>query len=102
LEEPSIRYLYQSRREQYLSHSSTSLNINLEWEALKLILIKSATEALWKRKKRKHKRGLHIWNEEIANLIKNKKEAYLRYLNSHSVEDNIEYKRLSAVVKRDV
>jgi hypothetical protein len=98
LEEPSVRYLYQSRTKQYLSNSSISLNINIEWETLKSILIKSATEALGKRKKRKHKRGLHIWNEEIATLIKNKKEANLRYLNSHSTEDNIEYKRLSAVV----
>jgi transposase len=81
LEEPSIRYLYQRRIEQHLSHSSISLNINIEREALKSILTKATTEALGKRKKRKHKRGLHIWNEEIANLIKNKKEAYLRYLN---------------------
>jgi hypothetical protein len=64
--------------EQYPCHSSISLNINIEWETLKSILIKSATEALGKRKKRKHKRGLDIWNEEIATLIKNKNEAYLR------------------------
>jgi hypothetical protein len=53
-----------------------------------------------KEKKRKHKWGLHIWNEEIATLIKNKNGTYLRYLNSSSIEGNIEYKRLSAVVKR--
>jgi hypothetical protein len=39
LEEPSIRYIYQSRIEQYLSHSSISLNINIEWETLKSIKI---------------------------------------------------------------
>jgi dihydroneopterin aldolase len=37
-----------------------------------------------------------------SNSNKNKKEAFLRYLHSHSIEDNIEYRRLSAVVKKEV
>jgi len=53
-----------------------------------------------KRKKRRHKRCLILWNEDIKNLVENKK-AYLRYLTTHSETDKLEYKRLVAVVKRE-
>ena len=36
----------------------------------------AANEALGKRKKRRHKRRLILWNEDIKNLIDSKKKAY--------------------------
>jgi len=65
LEDPSIKLLYQRRLEQNLRHSPCSLNINEEWQ------------------KRRHKRRLILWNEDIKNLIENKKKAYLWYLATH-------------------
>jgi hypothetical protein len=44
---------------------------------------------------------LILWNEDIKNLIENKKKAYLWYLTTRSETDKIEYKRLVAIVKRE-
>lgn len=101
LEDTSIKFLYRRRLEQKLTHSACSLNINEEWTNLKNILLQAANEALGKRKKRKNKRHLIIWNDKIKDLIENKKKAYLKYLSSHSEIDKIEYKRLTAMVKRE-
>ena len=58
-------------------------------------------EALGKRKKRRHKQSLILWNEDINNLIENKKEAYLQYLTTRSETDKLEYKSLVAIVNRE-
>jgi len=99
LEDSSIKPLYQRRLELNLTHSLCSLNINAEWQTLKSTLQKAANETLGKRMKRRHRRLLILWNEDIKNLIENKKKAYLRYLTTRSDTDKIEYKRLVAVVK---
>jgi len=82
-------------------HSPCSLNIDIEWHTLKNTLQQAANEALGKRKKRRHKRLLILWNEDIKNLIENKKKAYLGYLTTRSETDKIEYKRLVKIVKRE-
>jgi hypothetical protein len=69
LEDPSIKFLYQRRLEQNLTHSPCSLNINAEWQTLKNTLQQAANESLGKRTKRRHKRRLILWNEDIKNLI---------------------------------
>ena len=58
LEDPSIKLLYQRRLEQNLMYSPCSLNINVEWQTLKNTLLQAANEALGKRKKRRHKKGI--------------------------------------------
>ena len=65
------------------------------------LLLQAANEALGKTKKRRHKRRLILWNEDIKNLIENKKKVYFQYLTTHSETDKIEYKRLVAIVKRE-
>jgi hypothetical protein len=65
------------------------------------MLQQAANEALGKRTKRRHKRHLILWNEDIKNLIENKKKAYLRCLTTRSETDRIEYKRLVVMVKRE-
>ena len=101
LEDRSIKSLYQRRLEQSLRHSPCSLNIKEEWQTLKNTLQQAVNGALGKRKKRRHKRHLILWNEDIKNLIENKKKAYLRYLATCLETDKIEYKRLVATVKRE-
>ena len=44
---------------------------------------------------------LILRNEDIRNLIENKKKAYLQYVTTSSDTDKIEYKRLVANVKRE-
>jgi hypothetical protein len=79
LEDPNIKLLYQRILEQNLIYSPCSIDINMEWQALRKTLKQAASEALGKRKKRRHKRRVILWNEDIKNLIENKKKAYLRY-----------------------
>jgi hypothetical protein len=54
-------------------HSPCSLNINVEWQNLKNTLQEAANEALGKRKKRRHKRRLILWNGDIKNLLKRRR-----------------------------
>ena len=87
------------RLEQNLMHLPFSLNINVEWQTLKITLQQAANETLGKRKKRRHKRRLIVRNEDIKNVIEKKKKTYLRYLTTRSETDKLEYKRLVAIVK---
>jgi len=73
----------------------------VEWQNLRNTQKQAANEALGKRKRRRHKRRLILWNEDIKNLIENKKKVYLRYLTTRSETDKLEYKRLVAIVKRE-
>ena len=73
----------------------------MEWQALKEILQQAENEALGKRKKRRNKRRLILWNEDIKKLVESKKKAYLRYLTTRHETDKREYKRLAAIVKRE-
>ena len=82
-------------------HSPCSLNIDVEWQTLKNTIQQAANEALGKRKKRRHKRRLILWNKDIKNLIENKKKAYLRYLKTRSETEKLEHKWLVATVKRE-
>jgi hypothetical protein len=100
LEDPSKKLLYQRRLEQNLIHSSCNLNINVEWQTLKNTLQQAANEALDKRKKRRHKSRLILWND-IKNFIENKKKAYLRYLTTRVQIEKIGYERLVTTVKRE-
>jgi len=82
-------------------HSPCSLNIGVEWQTVKNTLQQAANEALGKRKKRRHKRRLIVWNEDIKNLVEKKKKIYLRCVTTRSEADKLEYKRLLAIVKRE-
>ena len=101
LQDPNIKLFYQRSLEQNLRHSPCSLDIKEEWHTLKNTLQKAANEALGKKKKRRHKRRLISWNEDMKNLIENKKKAYLSYLATRLETEKIEYKRLVATVKSE-
>ena len=73
----------------------------MEWQALRKTLQQATNEALGKRKKRRQKRCLILWRNDIKNFIENKKKAYLRYLATRLETDKIEYNRLAPIVKRE-
>lgn len=55
------------------------------------------------RSKKYNTKGLRIWNEDIAEAVKEKKQAYLKLMDSPNDQDRkIDYKRKSAIVKRKV
>jgi len=82
-------------------HSPCSLNIDVERRTLNNTLQQAANEALGKRKKSRHKSRLNLCNEDIKNLIENKKKTYLRYVTTGSETDKLECKRLVANLKRE-
>jgi hypothetical protein len=100
LEDPSIKLLYQRRLQQNLIHPPYSLYTDVELQTLKSTLQQAANEALDKRKIIRHKRRLILWNEDIKNLIENKKQDFLRHLTTRSETEKLEYKRSVAIVKR--
>jgi exonuclease III len=83
LYEDSIRRLYCKRLDLYMNNRAIGTDVNLEWKDLKEVILKAATEVLGKRYSGARKKGLKIWNDEIASLIKNKKEAFLKFLNTN-------------------
>jgi hypothetical protein len=54
---------------------------------------KAANEAIETKKKYVRMKGLRIWNEEIRNVIENKRTAYQRYLQTPSEENFQIYKK---------
>lgn len=86
LQEESIRNLYQQRLTRELQMVETKDNIEEEWSRLKSAILKIANEVLGKSKTSNRKRGLKIWNTEIANSIKEKQDAYKSYLQTRTDE----------------
>jgi hypothetical protein len=52
------------------------------------------------KKKWCRKKGLRKWDEHLAKVINDEREAYKKSLSTGSIEDEIEYKRCRAVVKK--
>jgi hypothetical protein len=101
MEDQSIRQMYQNRVTHLLTQTPMSLNINKEWHLLQSIF-RAAMKAVGKREKRCYKRSLHVWNDKLLTIIKTKNEVYLQYINSRSEGNRINYKRLSAIAKREI
>src|SRR5215475_12096883 len=66
--------------------------IDKEWENIKIAIKKAANEAIGTKTKYIRKKGLRIWNEEIRNVIANKRTAYQIYLQNTSEENFETYK----------
>ena len=49
-------------------------------KSIKKVIVKAAKEVLGVRKKRRKKRGLYIWNEDLKNALQKKKELQLKHL----------------------
>jgi hypothetical protein len=66
-----------------MDNRAIDTDVILELKDLKEVILKAATGVSGKRYSGTRKKGLKIWNDEIASLIKNKKEAYLKFLNTN-------------------
>ena len=53
-------------------------------------------------KKQRRRKGLDIWNDNIEKSIKEKSEAYKRWLQTKLPTDRSEYKKKCAIAKREV
>ena len=57
---------------------------------------------LGKRKKQRRRKGLNIWNDNLARSIKEKTEVYKMWLQTKLPTDRSEYKTKCAIAKRMV
>jgi hypothetical protein len=82
-------------RKQYKGDET---DIEKEWGSLQNILKLAAYESLGKIKRQKRRKYLQIWDDQVKQLIEAKKI----WLNSKKLEDKMEYKRNTAIAKREV
>jgi len=78
------------------------IDIEREWKTLQDILKSAAYESLGTTKRRIRRKYLKIWDDQIRQLIETKKKSYRKWLNSKKLEDKLEYKRNTALAKREV
>lgn len=73
--------LYQSCLSNYLTSSPSEEGADIEsiWNIIQTVIRKAADEALGSKRKIHRKKGLQIWDEEIAEAIKEKKALYHTY-----------------------
>jgi len=59
-------------------------------------------ESLGTIKRRNRRKYLKTWDDEIKQLIETNKKSYKKWLNSKKLVDKLEYKRKTALAKREV
>ena len=103
LNDESIRWLYIQRVKLHLNNTKENeIDIENEWKNLQSILKSAANENLGTIKRRNRRKYLKIWDDQIKQLIETKKKSHKKRLNSKKLEDKLEYKRNTALAKREV
>jgi len=84
-----------------LKHTNENeTDIEEEWKNLKNILKSAANDSLGTIKSQNWRKYLKIWDDQIKQLIETKKKIIQKWLNSKKLEDKLEYKRNTALPKR--
>jgi hypothetical protein len=102
LQDPSIKWLFERRVNKLIEVIKEANTIEEEWENIQKILRQAAKEILGMKKKWYRKKGLRKWDENLDHIINDKREAIKKYLSTGTLEDQIEYKRCRAIVKKTV
>jgi len=103
LNDESIRWLYTQRVKLHLNNiKENEIDIEREWKTLQNILKSVTNESLGTTKRPNRRKYLNIWDDQIKQLIETKKKLYRKWLNSKKLEDKLEYKRNTALAKREV
>ena len=103
LNDESTKWLYEQRIKFHMNKiEENSEDIEKEWKNLKQIIQSAAYESLGKIKRKYRRKYLKIWDDEIKDIIEDKKKAHKKWLSSQKLEDKIEYKRKTAIAKREV
>ncbi|KAJ4440326.1 hypothetical protein ANN_08465 [Periplaneta americana] len=100
--ESSIIWLYQKRLDTIIKETPIQNNVEDEWNALQNILKQATKKSLGTKRKWSRKKGLRTWDDNIAKVISDKREAYKKYLSTKEIEYKIEYHRKRAIAKREV
>ena len=57
-------------------------------------------KALGEKILRNNTKPIYYWNEEIGQLVKEKKEKYLKWISSKDPQDRIEFKRMQGKIRK--
>jgi hypothetical protein len=102
LQAPSIKWLFERRVNKLIEVIKEANTIEEEWENIQKILRQAAKESLRMKKKWYREKGLRKCDENLDQIINDKREAIKKYLSIGTLEDQIEYKRCRAIVKKTV
>jgi hypothetical protein len=97
LEQESIRTLYRNRLKVKLTPITG--NVDTDWLKIKQAITEAVEESIGY-KKRKNRKWLRTWNDEIKLAIEEKKTSFRKYLQNKTVEYFTEYKKPRAMVRK--
>ncbi|XP_060524515.1 uncharacterized protein LOC132700934 [Cylas formicarius] len=100
LHDKSIRYLYQRRIDQKLEEFSLD-DLGTTYEHIKTCIKEVATEALGEKEESQNQHKIDI-NKDLTEIINEKKELYMKWLNTKTDEDREIYRKKNREVKRIV
>lgn len=69
---------------------------------MKYIITTAAKESLGTKKKWNRKRGLRKWDDNVAKIITDKREALKKFQSTGTLVDEMEYRKKRALAKREV
>ena len=95
----SMRWLYKQIIQQKLQHIPESNNC-LVWRNTKIIISQTAGKSMGKYKAFTQNKRLKIWDDEIKLTVQQKKQAYKKYLQTKTINNETEYKHRRATAKR--
>lgn len=96
-----IKWLIQQREKTITQNLETGNSTEQKRLNICKIFKQITLESLGKKKKWHRKRGMRLWDEELGNIIDDKRNAVKRYTATRSHEDKIEYKRRNMIPKRE-
>lgn len=99
LENESTQFLYKRRLDDKLNSMSFN-NIEEQYEKMIKCIHEAAKEAIGEKIKQKRKDTPYWWNEDIEKEITQKRDLYLRYLQTKDLQDKINYKHAQAKVRK--
>jgi hypothetical protein len=92
-------FLYKKRFDEKLEES----NFESTEECYQLLvkhIHQTAKEALGEKILRSKTKPFYYWNEEIAQLVKEKKRKYLKWISSKDPQDRIELRRMQGKIRK--
>jgi hypothetical protein len=102
LQDPSIKWLFERRVNKLIEEIKEAHTIEEEWENIQKILRQAANETFGMKKKWCRKKGLRKWDENLDQIINDKREASKKHLSTGTLEDQTEYTQCTAIAKKTV
>jgi hypothetical protein len=98
-DESTSFFLYKKRLDEKLAESNFEIAEECYQHLVKCIH-QAVNEALGEKILRNNATPIYYWNEEIGQLVKKKREIYLKWISSKEPQDRIEFKWMQRKIRR--